>query len=696
MTISTSKYSIIQEKALNNKDIEITVNGTYTAGTGYSGFNVVRVNVPEPQYTRLTINPSINSQTFTVEDIYQGYSPIIVNPVTSSIDSNIKPENIIKGKTILGVAGSVEFLTEELEVTPTRRKQTKTPIKDGYSKVVINAVTSDIDGNILPENILQGVQILGVAGTVVENKPQSTRRITANGTYIPDAGFTGFSEVEVNVNVEHEELTINPKITEQRFTAINQYHGYSPVIVNPVTSSIDSNITSSNIKKDITILGVTGTCIELNAQQLEVNLTDKNGNTYTPSGKYNGINRIVVHPTNLNRTINPSTTEQIFNIENNYSGNGIITVNPVTNEIDPNIVPENIRKNVSILGVTGTLEQLKGQVKTITRNGTFTPDSGYNGFSSVTVDVNTVHNQDISIGENGIYEPEEGYTGFSKVTVDINTVNNTNLTVTPKTTNQTFTPPSPYTGYEKVTVNKVTSSIDSNIKAANIKKNITILGVTGTYEEPLQSKSLVVNQNTATTLTITPDSGYTGLSSVNVDLSWIEQQLQALNAGDTDTSAHLQDKTVLIDGTQTTVQITADSGYTGLGTVTVDCNSISQYIDDLKGQAIDTKLEKILNGSGTELATDVSTIRNYACYHLSSLETAKLNNALVIGDYAFANTNLSNLTIRTNVKCELGSHALDNTPIASDTGIIYVPSSLLAEYKADSDWAPYKNRIQSL
>ena len=123
------------------------------------------------------------------------------------------------------------------------------------------------------------------------------------------------------------------------------------------------------------------------------------------------------------------------------------------------------------------MEQLKGQIKTITRNGTFTPDSGYNGFSSITVDVNTVHNQDISIGENGTYEPEEGYTGFGKVTVDINTVNNTNLTVTPKTTDQTFTPPSPYTGYETVTVNKVTSSIDSNIKAANIKKNITIFAL---------------------------------------------------------------------------------------------------------------------------------------------------------------------------------------------------------------------------
>ena len=33
-----------------------------------------------------------------------------------------------------------------------------------------------------------------------------------------------------------------------------------------------------------------------------------------------------------------------------------------------------------------------------------------------------------------------------------------------------------------MTVNAVTSSIDSNITAGNIKKDVVILGVTGTYE----------------------------------------------------------------------------------------------------------------------------------------------------------------------------------------------------------------------
>ena len=695
MTISTSKYSVIQERALNNKDIEITANGTYTAGTGYSGFNVVRVNVPEPQYTALTINPSISSQTFEVEDIYHGYSPITVNPVTSSIDNNIIPENIKKGVTILGVTGNIEFITEEIEITPTKRKQTKTPTTDGFSKVVIKAVTSDVDGNILPENILSGIEILGVAGTAIESK-ETTRTITHNGVYEPPTGYTGFSSVDVNIEIQTTPLNVIPTTTTQTFEASDIYHAYNPITVQAVTSDVDSNITESNIKKGITILGVTGSCIELNPQVREVELKDKTGTTYTPTGDYNGIKKITVTPKNCDQTVNATTSTQTIEIPDNYAGNGVITVNPVTHEIDSNITASNIRKNVSILGVTGNLEELKGQTKRITSNGTFTPGTGYNGFTSVEVAVDTVRNQDITITTNGVYNPDEGYTGFGTVTVDINTVNNTDITISPSTSSQEFTPPSPYTGFETVTVNPVTSAIDPNIKAENIVKDVTILGITGNYQVPLQTKTLVVDANTETTFTITPDEGYDGISSLSVDLSWIEEHLQELNAGDVDTTPILQDKTVSVDGTEQIITVNADSGYDGLGTVTVDCSSLNDYIEDLKGQAIDTNLEKVLNGSGRALATDVSTLRSYACYYYSDLEKAVLNNALVIGDYAFAHSNISNLTIRTNSVCTLGANALDNTPIANGTGTIYVPSTLVDEYKADADWSVYSSRIQAI
>ncbi len=55
------------------------------------------------------------------------------------------------------------------------------------------------------------------------------------------------------------------------------------------------------------------------------------------------------------------------------------------------------------------------------------------------------------------------------------------LSVTPTTSEQTFNANN-VDGYKPVTVSAVTSSIDSNITAGNIKKNVTILGVTGSYE----------------------------------------------------------------------------------------------------------------------------------------------------------------------------------------------------------------------
>lgn len=56
------------------------------------------------------------------------------------------------------------------------------------------------------------------------------------------------------------------------------------------------------------------------------------------------------------------------------------------------------------------------------------------------------------------------------------------LNVTPSTSAQTITAPLGTTGYNPIKVGAVTSSIDNNITAGNIKKNVSILGVNGTYE----------------------------------------------------------------------------------------------------------------------------------------------------------------------------------------------------------------------
>ena len=66
-----------------------------------------------------------------------------------------------------------------LEVTPSKEKKTyKHEGSYGYDNVVVNAVTSNIDGNIQPSNIKNGVSILGVTGTLQEGYSASIEDTT--------------------------------------------------------------------------------------------------------------------------------------------------------------------------------------------------------------------------------------------------------------------------------------------------------------------------------------------------------------------------------------------------------------------------------------------------------------------------------------------------------------------------------------
>ena len=56
-------------------------------------------------------------------------------------------------------------------------------------------------------------------------------------------------------------------------------------------------------------------------------------------------------------TINPSTSEIVETPESGYTGFSQVTVNAVTSNIDSNIIPTNIKEGVEILGVVGTYEQ---------------------------------------------------------------------------------------------------------------------------------------------------------------------------------------------------------------------------------------------------------------------------------------------------------------------------------------------------
>lgn len=70
------------------------------------------------------------------------------------------------------------------------------------------------------------------------------------------------------------------------------------------------------------------------------------------------------------------------------------------------------------------------------------------------------------------------------------------LSIIPTTSSQTITAPIGVDGYSPINVSAVTSSIDSNIIAGNIKKDVQILGVTGTYEGSiLANEGILIESN---------------------------------------------------------------------------------------------------------------------------------------------------------------------------------------------------------
>lgn len=107
----------------------------------------------------------------------------------------------------------------------------------------------------------------------------------------------------------------------------------------------------------------------------------------------------------------------------------------------------------------------------------------------------------------------------------------------------------------------------------------------------------------------------------------------------------------------------------------------------------------IIDRSITEIQDNyVTTIGNNAFQYCSALTTVDFPAATSIGDYAFYNcSNLTTLILRSGTMATLSStNAFTGTPIASGTGYIYVPASMVDSYKAASNWSTFAAQFRAL
>lgn len=89
---------------------------------------------------------------------------------------------------------------------------------------------------------------------IIRGDITETVDISTNGTH----NVAKYTSANVNVQPSISSLNVTPTTSAQTITAPSGTDGYSPVNVSAVTAAIDANITAGNIKKNVSILGVTG------------------------------------------------------------------------------------------------------------------------------------------------------------------------------------------------------------------------------------------------------------------------------------------------------------------------------------------------------------------------------------------------------------------------------------------------------
>ena len=185
--------------------------------------------------------------------------------------------------------------------------------------------------------------------------------------------------------------------------------------------------------------------------------------------------------------------------------------------------PVNMKTAINSIPVAGTITY---EDKTVTPDTSTQQVEASTGKTLRSVTVNPIPSSYVipsgttNISANGTYNVKN----YATATVAVSgggggtSINNQSLTVTPSESSQSFTAASPYTGYSPITVNAITATYvgtgvtrqaattytpgtsnqtiaankyltgaqtikgDANLIAGNIKKDVTIFGVTGTYE----------------------------------------------------------------------------------------------------------------------------------------------------------------------------------------------------------------------
>lgn len=279
--------------------------------------------------------------------------------VVTIIEKGTKVNYVLQnGAYIAG--GDVAPVVGTLEATENKTYLAKDANLDGYSQVVVNvqpalqeksATPTKAQQVVTPEEGFYGLSKVTVA-KIPDNYiiPTGAVEITTNGTH----DVSGKASATVNVPGKEE---------QEKTAALAMATGDQSVtpdtgkVLSKVTITKPATLVAANIKKDVNIGGVVGTLEPQKPEQEKpITITANGSQTVTPDeGKV--LSKVTI-TTNVPATPTEEKTVTLALAD----GNQVITptagknISKVTITKPAELLPENIKKGVTIAGVAGTYE----------------------------------------------------------------------------------------------------------------------------------------------------------------------------------------------------------------------------------------------------------------------------------------------------------------------------------------------------
>ena len=344
---------------------------------------------PDPGFTglgRVTINPyeldakTVDSSTElqVVTSDKDGLYRVVVNPYhleAITLDSSTKSQ-IVTGAYDEIIVNP--YALDEKTVDSSSNIQIVTSDKDGLSKVTVRPYILDtlrVDSSTVAQTIEGAFGEVNVEPYVLDQKTVDSSTVLQ----VVHSDNDGLSQVTVNPYVL-DEKTVNSSTNTQEITS--DVDGLSKVVINPYTldeKTVDSStnpqvitsdedglrqvtirpyvlgpleVDSSTAMQEIT--GQYGT-VKVNPYVLDSKTVKSSTSRQTVTSSKDGLSSVIVEPYALDsKTVDPSTNN--ITVTSSKDGLSSVTVTHVTSSIDSNIKAGNIKKDVTILGVTGTYE----------------------------------------------------------------------------------------------------------------------------------------------------------------------------------------------------------------------------------------------------------------------------------------------------------------------------------------------------